>query len=280
MKYFNKLLIFFLLIALFSCSKDVKEVSLIKAQDLDLQMVEAYKEGLEELEIGDAINAAKKFNEAELLYPQSIWAAKSALMSAYSFYSQNYLFDAISELERYFKTYPNDTNISYASYLVAICYYESIVDEKKDSKSLIKANEKFKYVVANYPNSEFAVDAKFKLELIQDIMASKEIYIGRHYIKKGKWIPAINRFKKVVYDYDTTIYVEEAIHRLVEIHYKIGLIDEAKLYANLLGYNYGSSEWYKKSYKLFNKKYENPVVKVKSEKKTINLIKNLKSLVD
>ena len=279
MKFFYKLTLILILLSFLACSKKDKEVILIKEQNLDLQMIEAYKEGLSYLKKQDAIAAAKKFNEAELLYPQSAWAPKSLLMSAYSYYSEDYYGDAIKELERYFKTYPNDQNIGYASYLIAICYYESIVDEKKDLGSIIKAEEKFKIVIKNYPNTDFAIDAEFKLGLIKDVMASKEIYIGRHYIKKEKWIPAINRFKKVVTEYDTTIYVEEAIHRLVEIHYKIGLEDEAKKYAKLLAYNYGSGEWYKKTYKLFNKKYEKHTKKVKKNKKN-SLIKNFKSLVN
>ena len=278
MKYLYKFLLLLFIFNFTSCSKKVDESILIKEQDLDLQMIESYKEGLNALNKGDVILAANKFNEAELLYPQSIWAPKSLLMAAYSYYSQEYYPDAIYELERYFKTYPNDKNKGYASYLIAVCYYESIIDEKKDLKSIIKAKEKFNLVLNNYPKSDFAMDAKFKLDLIQDIMASKEIYIGRHYVKKERWIPAINRFKKVVTDYDTTIYVEEAIHRLVEIHYKIGMIDEAKKYATLLGYNYGSGEWYKKSYLVFNKEYENPSKKIK--KKDSYLIKKFKSLVD
>ena len=267
------------ILMIFSCSKKNEETSIILQQDLDLQMIEAYEEGMRELDSGDAISAVKKFNEAELLYPQSIWAPKSLLMSAYSYYTINNYIEAIDELERYFKTYPNDQNKSYASYLIAMCYYESIVDEKKDLKSIIKAEEKFKLVIKEYPKTDFAVDANFKLGLIKDIMASKEIYIGRHYIKKEKWIPAINRFKRVVNEFDTTIYVEEALHRLVEIHYKIGLESEAKKYANLLGYNYGSGEWYKKTYILFNKEYADPLKKIRKGKKS-TLIKRAKSILD
>ena len=215
-------------------------------------MIAAYTEGLDTLNKGDTFFAATKFLEAELLLPQSEWASKSALMASYAYYLQEYYSKSIFHLNRYLKTYPNNKNTVYANYLLAMCYYEAIEDEKKDLEPLIKAKKKFKFILTNYPDTDFALDSKFKIVLINDILASKEMYLGRHYVKKKKWIPAINRFKMVLKDYDTTIFAEEAIHRLVEIHYHIGLIDEAKKYASLLGYNYLSGEWYDKSYKLFN----------------------------
>ena len=248
-------LILFLLIFLNACSKDKKEVSLIKESKQDLEMISAYKEAYNALGEGDPYFAAKKFLEAELLFPQSQWAPRSALMASYSYYLQNYYSEALSNLERYLITYPTDDNLVYAHYLIAMCYYETIEDEKRDSDPLIKAREKFNFLVKIYPNTDFALDSKFKLDLIEDILASKEMYIGRHYIKKGKWIAAINRFKTVIEKYDQTIFVEEALHRLVEINYTLGLIEESQKYANVLGYNYLSSEWYKKSYKVFNRDY-------------------------
>ena len=217
---------------------------------------------------GDVIYAAKRFNEAELLYPQSHWAPKAALMAAYSYYSQGYYNETIFEIERYLKTYPNHKNIDYAQFILAMCYYETIIDEKRDLEPLLKAKKQFEFIMNNFPNTDFAMDSKFKLDLIYDKLAGKEMYIANHYLKKGKWIPAINRFKNVVENYSTTVYVEEALHRLVEIHYKIGLTQESKKYAKLLGYNYQSSEWYKESYKVFNKDYkiEKKIVKKKSKK--------------
>ena len=242
-------------------------------------MIDAFKEGYEALEDGDVFFAAKKFNEAELLYPQSIWAPKASLMAAYAWYSQNYYYDAVFELKRFIETYPNDKNIPYAHFLLGMCYYENIIDERKDLEPLIRAKKKFEFIMEEYPDTDFALDASFKIGLIEDIMAAKEMYIGRHYIKKGKWIPAINRFKIVLKDYDTTIFVEEALHRLVEIHYKIGLTEEANKYASLLGYNYQSSKWYKESYRIFNKNYQ---VKIKNEKKKSRnfIIRKFKSLFD
>ena len=270
--------IFFIIIFLISCSKNLDEKSTIDETNLELQMIEAYKEGLEELKKGDAIFAAKKFNEAEILFPQSEVAPRAALMAGYSYYSQNYYADAIFELERFIRTYPKDKRLNYAHYLLGMCFYEVIVDEKKDLKPLIKAQTEFKFVIDNYPESDFALDAKFKLDLINDILASKEIYLGRYYIKKEKWVAAINRFKQVVDYYDTTIYIDEALHRLVELHYRIGLIDEAKKYASVLGYNYQSSKWYDASYSILNKKYKSPLKKNKKEGNFI--IRKFKSLFE
>ena len=229
-------------------------------------MSEAYLEGLKALEEGDVLFAAKNFNIVENIYPQSIWAPRSVLMAAYSYYIQDYYGDAIFELNRFIKNYPENENSAYAYFLLATCYYELIVDEKKDLSSIIKSKEYYNFIIETYPNTDFALDSKFKLLLINNILASKEIYIGKYYLSKKKWIPAMNRFKNVIEDYDETDYVQEAIHRLVEINYILGLDVEAKKYASLLGYNYQSSEWYKESYKVFNKDYVNPVSKIKKEK--------------
>jgi len=279
MIYLNKLLIFFIIVFLTSCSKDKKKEIVIVEQDLELQMIEAYSKGTKYLEDGDAIMAAKHFGNAELLYPQSKWASRAALMAAYSFYSRNYYGDAIAELERFFKTYPEDKNISYAHFLMAMSYFEKIIDEKKDLKPLEKAKIEFEFIIKNYPESDFALDAKFKLGLIETILASKEMHIGKYYLERQKWIPAINRFKTIINSYDTTVYAEEALHRLVEVHYKIGLTGESEKYAQILGYNYLSSKWYKESYKVFNKNYGNPIKDIKKNKKKKDfIIEKFKSL--
>ena len=257
MKFVIRLSFISLLLFLFqSCSKQEKETSLIKEVDQAQEMISSYKEGVRALNEGDAFYAAKKFLDAELLFPQSEWAPKSALMASYSYYIQDYYSEAIFNLRRFINTYPRNKRIDYAHYLLAICYYEEIENEKRDLQPLISAKQEFNYIINNYPSTDFALDSKFKIGLIDEVIASKEMYLGRHYIKKQKWIPAINRFKNILKDYDTTIYTEEAIHRLVEIHYRIGLESEARKYANLLGYNYLSSEWYKRSYKIFNIKYQ------------------------
>ena len=269
--------LFFITFFLISCTKNVQKKSLITEDELELQVSEAYNEGVKSLEAGDVLFAAKKFNEVELLFPQSEWAAKSALMAAYSYYSQDYYVDAIAETQRFIKVYPLHKNVDYAHYILSLSYYEQIVDETKDLQSIILAKKNFEILINKFPNSSYVLDSKFKIDLINDVLAAKEMYVGRYYFEKKKWIPAINRFREVVDNYDTTIYVEEALHRLVEVYYTIGLKNEAKKYAQLLGYNYKSSEWYEKSYKLFNKSYENNKLKVQKKK---SLLSRLKSLAD
>ena len=277
MKNIIKILLLILSVLLISCSKGEK-ISVIEEVDIEAQMIEAFREGYEELNKGDVLYAAKKFNEAELLYPQSVWAPKAALMAAYSYYSQSYYSDTIFEIERYLKTYPKHKNIDYAHFMLAMCYYEIVVDEKRDLEPLLKAEKQFIFIMNNFPKTDFAMDSKYKLDLIYERLAGKEMFIGNHYLKKRKWIPAINRYKKVVEDYNTTIYVEEALHRLVEIYYKIGLTQESKKYAKVLGYNYQSSEWYKQSYKVFNKDYEVKKKEVKKKRKKGLIWKKFKSL--
>ena len=278
MKLFIKYSLILLLIFNVSCKNKDTNKLIIAEEELDVQMIKAYKEGLDLLNKGDGLGASKKFNDAELLYPQSIWAPRSSLMSAYSLYSSMYLIDAVYEAERFLKVYPKHEREVYAHYLLAISYYDQIIDEKKDLNPLIKAKENFEIVVDKYPNSDFAFDSKLKLSAIQEILASKEMYTAKYYFEREKWIPAINRYKNVINKYQTTIYVEEALHRLVEIHYVIGLEDEAKKYAVLLGYNYKSSDWYEESYKVFNRDYEKiSVRKKKKNKKTI--LEKLRSLI-
>ena len=271
--------LFIYIIFIVSCSKDKSKVDqVLLEQDVEAEMILAYKEGMKQLENGDALYASRKFDEAEILFPQSIWAAKASLMSAYALYSQNYYDDAIFNLERHIKNYPKDKDLVYAHYLIAICYFEQLYDERKDLKPLVKAREKFEHILKKYPNTDYAIDAKWKMGLIVDQMAAKEMYIGRYYMKMEKWIAAINRFKFVVKYYDTTVYIEEALHRLVEIYYKIGLVEDAQKVAATLGYNYGSGEWYKNSYRIFNKSYK--TAKITKKKKDSFIRKKFKKLFE
>ena len=263
-----------------SCSQEKKEISKIKKLNQKDEMILVYKEGLVNLDKGDYFYSAKKFLEAEILMPQSDWAPKSALMASYAFYSQNYYSLAIENIQRYIKTYPKDKNQAYARYLLAMCYYETIEGEKKDLAPLKLSKNEFENVIKNFPDTDYAYDSKFKIELINNVLASKDVYIGRHYIKKQKWVAALNRFKGVLQNYENTIYAEEALHRLVEIYYTLGMEDESKKYAILLGYNYQSSEWYKESYKIFNKDYEKKIMDLKKEnKKKFKFTNKIKSLL-
>lgn len=186
MKVPFKILFFLIFIFIIACSSKNEKISILEDENLELQMIDAYKEGYEELEKGDIIYAAKKFNEAELLYPQSEWAPKSVLLSAYAYYSQNYYDEALGELDRFFKKYPKHKNIDYAHFLYAMCYYENIIDEKKDLEPLILSKKRFEFILKNYPDTDFALDSQYKINLINDVLASKEMYLGKYYIKKKK----------------------------------------------------------------------------------------------
>ena len=278
----SKLKIILLLITfifIWSCGNKTKKISEIVEVDIEMQMSNAYKEGYFELQRGDVLLAAKKFNEAELLFPQSPWAAKSVLMAAYAYYTQDYNDDSIFELKRYLKTYPNDKNKVYAHFLLGLNFYEKIVDEKKDLKSILDSKKQFEIIMKKYPSTEFALDARYKIDLIHETLAAKEMYLARYYLEKTRWIPALNRFKTVVTEYNTTIYTEEALHRLVEINYRLGLIEESKKYASTLGYNYQSSDWYKNTYRVFNKNYRDGIKELQKDKKK-GLIKHFKGLFE
>ena len=274
-------LVFLITILLFlniSCSKEIEKISIVEEESLEMQMIQAYNDGLKELDKGDPLYAAKKFNEAELLYPQSIWAPRAALMASYSYFSHFYYSDAVLELEKFLDKYKNHPRRDYAYYLLALSHYDQIIDETKDLNEILKAKKYFEIIIQKYPSTEFGLDSQYKLELIQELLASKEMYLARYYVDREKWIPAINRFKTVVQYYDSTIYIEEALHRLVELHYKIGLIDESKKYAALLGYNYQSSKWYEESYGILNKDYVK-ISKRKNKKKEESLINKFKDLL-
>ena len=255
-------LILLLSILLFSCASSLipgfekgKNKEIVEPSDEEKALT-IYAEAVKALDEGDAFNAAAKFREVENLVPQSKWAEKASLMASYADYARNSYSDSIFKLERHLKNYPADKNIPYVHYLIAICYYEQILDEKKDLQPLLQAKKKFEFITQTYPNTDYATDARFKLDLITDQLAAKEMSIARYYMKTQKWIPALNRLKTVVEKYEKTVFVEEALHRLVEVYYRLGLIEESKQAASILGYNYQSGEWYKKSYKIFNKKYK------------------------
>ena len=278
--YKKLLLLILILPILFSCinlSSDKKEEVVVEPTEEEKVMA-IYEEALKALNEGDAFYAGKKFREAESLLPQSKWAAKASLMSAYSDYSRNSFDASVNGLKRFIRNYPADKNLSYAHYLIAMCYYEQILDEKKDLEPLLKARKKFEYVINEYPETDYAIDSKFKIDLIIDQLAAKEMYIARYYMENEKWIPALNRLKTVVEKYDKTVFIEEALHRLVEVYYKIGLEEQAKEAAAVLGYNYQSSEWYERSYKVFNKEYELKKEKEKKGKKLGLLREKIKSL--
>ena len=244
-----------LILLLVSCSKKEPEINIPADQD---KSFEIYKEAVEAMNRGDYFYASKKFSEAEPIMPKIEFSAKASLMSSYCLYLINFYPEATANLERFINQYPADKNVAYAHYLIAIIFYEQILDEKKDINPLIQSKEKIEYFLKNYPDTEYALDLKFKMDLINNQLSAKELYVAKYYIATQKWIPAINRLKIIVKDYSETVFIEEALHRLVEVYYKVGLEEEAKAAAAILGYNYNSSEWYAQSYKILNKNYKEP----------------------
>ena len=262
--------IIYLLILLNSCSSN-KET--IYEPSIKINPYESYKAGMNAFEKNDYFFASKKFSEAELNFEIPSLAAKSAIMSSYALYGINFYNDAEENLNRYLENYPGDKNVIYAHYLLAVIQFEQIGEEKHDLNPLIKAKKQIDFFLTKYPNSEYAIDLNFKKDLVNNQFAAKELYIAKYYISTQKWIPAINRLKLIVKDYEKTIFIEEALHRLVEIHYHLGLKDEAKKYASILGYNYNSGKWFEQSYKILNKNYEKVLkTKVREEKNLLNKI--------
>ena len=266
---YQKLIYFILIIFLFtSCSKEELELNIPADSEESFKI---YNEALEAMNSGEYFFASKKFSEAEAILPKIEFSAKASLMSSYCLYIINFYPEAIASLERFVNKYPADSNIAYAHYLIAITLYEQILDEKKDIAPLLKSKKKIEFFIKNFPNTEYALDLKFKMDLINNQLAAKELYVAKYYITVKKWIPGINRLKNIVENYSETVFVEEALHRLVEVYYRVGLTEEAKAAASILGYNYNSSKWYEQSYKVLNKTYK--ISKRSKQKKNMGLIK-------
>jgi len=259
---FNRFFLIFFLIFLSSCSKDKPLYEPRKLND----GYKVYQEGYEAFERGDFFYAQKKFSEAELSFEKIEYSTKSSMMVSYCLYGINFYTEALENIEKHLKKYPADKNIIYTYYLKALIYFEQITDEKKDVEPILKSLDEINFFLSKFPNSEYAIDLKFKKDLALNQIAAKELYIAKYYISVQKWIPAINRLKKIVKEYEKTVFIEEALHRLVEIHYHIGLEDEAKKYAKILGYNYNSSEWFEQTYIILNKDYKLPAVKNEKDK--------------
>ena len=252
---FQKIIIILIITAsLQACSKNKKVQYEFENKKVDPYQL--YEEGFEAFEKGEYFFANKKFSEAESNFEIVEYAAKSLIMSSYSLYGINFYDEALENLERYIKKYPADKNLIYAHYLNAIIYYEQISDEKKDLKPLLQASEKIDFFLKKYPDTDYSLDLKFKKDLIQNQLAAKELYVAKYYISTQKWVPAINRLKIILEKYQNTIFIEEALHRLVEIYHYLGIDSEAKKYAKILGYNYNSSRWFEQSYKVLNKDYK------------------------
>ena len=213
---------------------------------------ELYNTGMDSLLAGDYDGASQMFDEVERQHPYSVWATKAQLMAAYAQYSASQYEDALNALDRFIQLHPGNRDIAYAYYLRALCYYEQVSDVKRDQKMTEFALDSFDELVRRFPNTKYASDAREKIDLTRDHLAGKEMDIGRYYLRQDQHLAAINRFRQVVEEYDTTTHVPEALHRLVEAYTALGLTQEAQKSAAVLGYNFPDSPWYVASYQLVN----------------------------
>ena len=274
-KFFYKYLLIVSLIFAYGCSSKNKTIFAEPKTAIPLEKL--YAEAYLNYKNNKYQDAVELFEEVEKNYSfNTEWASKSLLMRAYIYYEVSKYVQSLEVLKKFKTRYAGNKNMDYVEYLMAICLFEQINIIPLSQENTLLAERQFKKIILNYPTSNYAEDAKFKLDLIQDQLAGKEMYVARYYIKRNKWGPALIRLNRIVKEYETTIYIEEALHRLVEIHYKLGNIPVARRYASILGYNYNDSDWYKKSYNIVENK-NLPIEKEKQKKslkeKLIKIIK-------
>lgn len=245
-----------LLLGLSACAadkdKDEKDKDKVENQ---VPVETLYTRATHSLDEGDFAKAAKQFDEVDTQYPYSQWATRAQLMTGYADYKALKYDAATVALDHFIELHPGDPDAAYAYYLRALCYYEQISDVRRDQKMTQLALDNLKQVVDRFPNSKYARDAALKIDLTQDHLAGKEMEIGRYYLDRKQFQASIPRFQKVIDQYPTTTHVPEALHRLTEAYLSLGLTEEAKKTAAILGHNFPQSSWYKDSYKLFNKNY-------------------------
>jgi outer membrane protein assembly factor BamD len=273
LKYFYNFLLIALLISVASCSSNKAEKS-IKPKEL-IPLEKLYTDAYSNFENGNYNAAINIFEMVERDYSYTEWAPRSLLMRAYIYYETGRYVDALVNLQRFKKRHSGSKSIQYAEYLIGICMFEQINLVPLSQENTDLALRQFEKVILNYPHSAYATDAKFKIDLINEQLAGKEMYIARYYAKREKWLPALYRLNNVFKNYQTTVFIEEALHRLVEIHHTIGNIDSAKKYASILGYNYNDSDWYKKSYNIV----EGTNIPLEKAKQKKSLKERLKKLI-
>ena len=247
---FSKTLCMLFLAFMVSCSSNKKKE--ISYEERNLKTI--YISALNKLNDDEYEEAVAEFDEVERQHPYSLWARKSIVMSSYASYKDRDFIKAEINLKRYISLYPASDLVPYAQYLLGMCYFDQIIDEKRDQTSVNSAYQTFKIIIDRYPATKYAKDAYFKIIFLEDVLAAKEINVGKTYLSLKKYISAVKRFKNVVNNYQTTSYVPEALHRLVEIYLILGVNNEALINARVLGHNFPDSKWYKYSYKLLRDK--------------------------
>lgn len=238
------------LLAVSACAGDKDDKALA---DKQVPVETLYNKALDELQQGNNYAAAKAFDEVDRQYPYSQWATRAQMMAGYAHYKNLKYDDAVIALDRFIELHPGDPDIAYAYYLKALCYYEQISDVRRDQDMTKKALDALRQVADRFPDSKYAKDAAFKVDLTVDHLAGKEIEIGRYYLDRKQYQAAIPRFQKVIEQYQTTTHVPEALHRLVESYLALGIIPEAQKNAAILGHNYPNSKWYKETFALMKK---------------------------
>lgn len=242
-------IVFFLFIL--NCKNNT---SIIKKPEKILPLNILYKQAYHSLENGKAQEALELFTKVETNYSYTEWAPRATLMITYIYYETGKYIQAIEYANKFIKFYPANKNLPYAHYIIAQSLYETISVSSKDQTNSILAKKKFKEIIKKYPKTYYANESNIKIDLIDEQLAGNHMYIARYYMEKSKWASAIVRLKIIEKDYANTIYIIEALHRFVEIYYKLGNLKEAKKYASLLGYNFNKTDWYKKTYKIMGDK--------------------------
>ena len=272
--FFRIFLFILLIFSTISCTNNIQtEIKPKKIIDLN----KLYKAAYTSFESGKYNEALEFFEKVENDYSYTEWASKALLMRSYIYYESSRYLDALANLQKFKTRYAGSKDLAYAEYLMAMCLFEQVGLVSLSQENTNLALKQFKKIIEKHPNSIFAEDSRFKIDLLLEQLAGKEMYLARYYMNREKWVPALYRLNNIYKNYQTTIYIEEALHRLVEINYKIGNIESAKKYASILGYNFNDSDWYKKSYNLIEKKnysiYKKKE-KINFKKKFLQLIRN------
>ena len=269
----STLVIVFIFILLSNCS--LNQVDIANTASEDQAAEEIFNSGEKEILRKRYSDAAEKFTEVERLYPYSDWAKRALIMQVYSYHKDQSYDNVVSAANRFIEFHPYDKDVPYAYYLIGLSYYDRVLAIGRDQELAKEALKVFNLIKEEYPESEYASNSEIKFNFLMDHLATKEMEVGRYYLKRSHYAPAINRFRGVIEEFSTTSQVPEALHRLVEINFHLGLEEEAKKYANILGYNYNSSQWFEQSYKILNKDYTvKKIVKPNDEKSFLKKILN------
>ena len=267
---------FFIVVALIfftSCTSSNKPEKIEQKKVVALKIL--YKTAHDSFQSGNYNNAIDLFERVEKDYSYTEWAPMASLMRSYIYYETGSYTLALTNLQRFKKRYAGNKNLVYAEYLIAICMFEQINFPSLSQEPTELALKQFNKIIKEYPKTSYASDAKFKIDLINEQLAAKEMYLARYYAKRDKLVPALYRLNNIVKNYQNTIFIEEALHRLVEINYKIGNINSAKKYAAILGYNYNDSDWYKRSYNII----EGTNIKLEKTKQKKSLKEKIKQII-